>query len=144
MTRLPEPPPRRVLVDLKADPYIVEAGTELWRIYPRAGRHPRAWNAFRSFGPVKTMRFDHHEEPAREQERKILYGASIIGICVAEFFQEDRTVDRFTAEPWLVGFTVARRHAAGPPRHMADQSYSLDADQCRTARPCSPLVPRHL
>jgi hypothetical protein len=36
---------------------------------------------------VKTMRFDHHEEPVREQDRSILYGASRIPICIAEFLQ---------------------------------------------------------
>lgn len=95
MAKFPEPPPLHVLAGIAVDPYVIATGTLLWRVYPHAGRHPRAWNACRSFGPVKTMRFDHHSDPAREQERRILYGASSIAICVAEFFQEDKTIDRF-------------------------------------------------
>jgi len=108
VAKFPEPPPLHVLAGIAVDPYVIATGTLLWRVYPHAGRHPRAWNACRSFGPVKTMRFDHHSDPAREQERRILYGASSIAICVAEFFQEDKTIDRFMVEPWLVGFTVKR------------------------------------
>ncbi len=108
MPKLPEPPPVGALALIAADPYILRAGTELWRIYARGGAYPRAWNKFRAYGPVEDMRFDHHEEPAREQERRILYGASRIPICVAEFFQRTRTIDRRWGEPWLVGFTVER------------------------------------
>ena len=108
MPKLPEPPVPQVLAAIAPDPYIIHAGTELWRVYTRAGDHPRAWNTFRSYGPVKTMRFDHQEEPAREQERRVLYGASRIPICIAEFFQSGRMIDRVRGEPWLVGFTITR------------------------------------
>src|ERR687885_1390128 len=87
MPKLPDPPAPHALARIAPDPYILRAGTELWRVYARGGCHPRSWNTFRSYGPVKTMRFDHHEESVREQDRKILYGASRIPICSAEFFQ---------------------------------------------------------
>jgi len=108
MPKLPEPPSAQVLAGIAPDPYIIRAGTELWRVYAQGGKHPRAWNAFRAYGPVKDMRFDHHEEPMRQQERGVLYAASRIAICVAEFFQQGRTIDRHRGEPWLVGFTVKR------------------------------------
>lgn len=108
MPKFPEPRVPRILADVELDPYVIPVGTELWRIYGRGGAHPRAWNTFRAYGPVKSMRFDHHMEPVGEQDRKILYGASRISICVAEFFQRDRTIDRYRGEPWLVGFTVTR------------------------------------
>ena len=108
MPKLPDPPAPHVLAGIAPDPYILRAGTELWRVYARGGYHPRSWNTFRSYGPVETMRFDHHEEPVREQDRKILYGASRIPICIAEFFQVGRMIDRDRSEPWLVGFTVVR------------------------------------
>jgi hypothetical protein len=108
MPKFPEPPAPHLLADVEPDLYVVLARTELWRIYGRGGPHPRAWNTFRAYGPVKNMRFDHHAEPVEEQDRKVLYGASRIPICVAEFFQRDRTIDRYRGEPWLVGFTVTR------------------------------------
>jgi hypothetical protein len=89
----------------------------VWRIYLRAGRHPGGWNVFRRFGPLATGRFDHHVPPAREQERGILYGVastrrrgpgSPTMACVAEFFQDTRTIDPARGEPWLAGFPVVR------------------------------------
>lgn len=108
MPKLPQPPPAHVLAGIAPDPYLIPAGTELWRIYARGGTYPRAWNVFRAYGPVMDMRFDHHEEPPQEQPRRILYGASRIPICVAGFFQRGRTIDRDRGEPWLVGFTATR------------------------------------
>lgn len=108
MAKFPEPPPASVLTNIRAAHHVLSAGTPLWRLYSRRGAHPRAWNVFRSYGPLADMRFDHHEEPVREQARGILYAASLGPICVAEFFQADRTIDRFGGEPWLVGFSVRR------------------------------------
>src|SRR5919199_4495153 len=76
MPKLPDPPAPHALARIAPDPYILRAGTELWRVYARGGCHPRSWNTFRSYGPVKTMRFDHHEEPVREQDRRILFLAT--------------------------------------------------------------------
>ncbi len=83
------------------------AGTQLWRIYFRAGPHPTHWAMFRSFGPVDA-RFDHHLEPARIQERAILYGFTMATTCFAEVFQESRIIDRSARDPWLVGFRTSR------------------------------------
>ncbi len=101
--KFPEPPPD--LADIRPDWIVIRAGYELWRIYPRAGPHPSAWNEFRAFGPV-AARFDHHLPPPRPQKRGILYAAAGIVTCLAEYFQRQRTIDLVYAEPWLVGFAL--------------------------------------
>ena len=92
------PPDIARLADIAAQTHALPAGTPLWRVYSRAGRYPTRWNAFRFFGPSEKSRFDHHEEPARLQQRGILYSAPSIPVCVAEVFQRDRTIDRLAGE----------------------------------------------
>lgn len=104
MAQFPEPPPS--LHALPAAWRDITAGTRLWRIYARGGRHPGTWNQLRHFGPVTGARFDHHLPPPREQERGILYGALDGMTCVAEAFQATRLIDRRTQEPWLVAFEL--------------------------------------
>jgi len=87
---------------------MLPARTRLWRIYFRGGRYPTRWSVFRFVGPSDRNRFDHHEEPKREQVRGILYCAPVIPVCVAEVFQRDRTIDRYAGEPWLVGFETVQ------------------------------------
>ncbi|MDQ6602168.1 MAG: RES family NAD+ phosphorylase [Chloroflexota bacterium] len=82
------------------------AGTELWRVYFRGGAHPTTWNTFRTFGPIVSARFDHHEPPPHEQRRAILYAAIAGPICLAEVFQETRVIDRSRNAPWLVSFRI--------------------------------------
>jgi hypothetical protein len=86
--------------------HILQRGALVWRIYFRAGTHPGAWNRFRTFGPVAGGRFDHHQPPARDQERAILYAAGSGPACVAEVFQHNRLVDRVAWQPTLVAFTL--------------------------------------
>ncbi len=108
MAKLPNPPAglARIPPELRTLP----AGTELWRIYKRGGRHPVLWNTFRAYGPLRTARFDHHllgEGGAPfSQDRTILYAASEIATCLAEFFQGTRTISREAEEPWLAGFQL--------------------------------------
>jgi hypothetical protein len=107
MPKFPEPPS---VDELKAIPPSfkdIAAGTELWRIYFRGGRHPVRWNEIRHFGPT-LGRFDPHEPPPRVQKRAAYY-ASVLGpTCFAEVFQETRVIDRVAQEPWLVAFKTAR------------------------------------
>lgn len=83
------------------------AGSSLWRIHFRAGRHPTAWNELRRFGPT-SARFDHHVEPARVQERGILYAATQGPTCLAEVFQDSRAIGLHRSEPWLVEIELVR------------------------------------
>lgn len=87
--------------------HVLEAGTELWRIYGRGGTRPTIWSAFRTFGPTGA-RFDPHRPPAHDQDRDILYAATEILTCTAEVFQDTGFIDPRRSEPWLVGFRLVR------------------------------------
>ena len=105
MAKLPRPPAS--LAGVPPEWRAVPARTALFRVYFRASRHPTTWNAFRFYGPTNA-RFDHHEEPARLQERGILYAATHPRVAIAETFQADRLIDVRAGEPWLVGFRLTR------------------------------------
>ena len=105
MAKFPEPPPAGELLKLRADETTLPEGTLLWRIYFQAGRHPTTWDSFRDFGPANS-RFDHHLLPKRKQSRAILYASERGATCLAEVFQETRTIDRNRDEPWLVAFEL--------------------------------------
>lgn len=80
----------------------------MWRVYRAGGRHPTTWNGFRSYGPIATARFDHHEQPPRlDPDRSILYASSDIQGALAETYQDTRLIDRVDDEPWLVAFELA-------------------------------------
>ncbi len=81
----------------------------LWlRIYFRGGEHPTNWNSFRSYGPTNA-RFDHHRKPsALHKSRAILYSASNIRTCLAEVFQDTRTIHTGRRDPWLATFDFER------------------------------------
>lgn len=108
MAKLPNPPPIDELRALGPELLVLAKGTLLWRIYFRGGRFPTAWSTFRTFGPVASSRFDHHQASPARPPRGILHAASNGPTCFAEVFQETRTVDRGAGEPWLVGFELAR------------------------------------
>ena len=109
MAKLPGPPaPGALAARLPPEVKVLRRGTVLWRIYPRGGPHPATWSGFRHFGPVPGMRFDHHLLPPRAQGRGILYAALRIYTCLAEVFQETRTIERSRNRPWLVGIALAR------------------------------------
>jgi hypothetical protein len=107
VARLPNPPPAADLARVPPSWQTLRAGTELWRIYSRAGPHPTTWRAFRDFGPT-AMRFDHHLPPSRQQERKILYAAPQILTCLAEVFQDTGFIDPGLSDRWLVGFRTTQ------------------------------------
>lgn len=90
---------------------VLPAGTRLYRIHSRGGKHPTGWGRMRHYGPVGTAPFDHHSEPAWVQERRgILYaaaGSDAVATCVADAFQEDRLVDTYRDAPWLACFALA-------------------------------------
>lgn len=106
MPKFPEPPPVRRLAQIATRVRALPAGTELWRIYFRSEPHSTTWDAFRAYGPLRTARFDHHPPPSRVQDRAILYAAAAAQTCLAEVFQEQRFIDIFDREPWLVGFAI--------------------------------------
>jgi len=93
---------KKVSPDVRSLP----AGTALWRLYFRGGRHPAFWNTFRAFGPTRG-RFDHQVPPSKVQVRRILYAAEEGPTCLAEVFQDTRVIDRAAHDPWLAGFELA-------------------------------------
>jgi hypothetical protein len=105
-----DPPEPHLLARTKADEITLAAGTLLWRVYFRGGRYPTDWSTFRAFGPTGS-RFDHHDrDPTGKpwvQSRKILYAALDVTTCLAEIFQEARTIDRRTSTPYLAAFRLA-------------------------------------
>ncbi len=115
MAKLPAPPSPAELALVPPRVKTLAAGELLWRIYKRAGRHPVGWNTFRAFGPLPTARFDHHlagrDGAAHAQRRRIYYAAAEIATCLAELFQETRTIDRAGEEATLVAFELAREVA---------------------------------
>lgn len=111
MAKLPEPPPASALREISPDIETLRAGSRIYRIYFRGGRHPGAWSSPRAYGPAPGARFDHHTEPARVQERATMYaatGSDAIATCVAEVFQQSRLVDTGRHSPWLACFTLTR------------------------------------
>ncbi len=110
MAKLPEPPTVAVLRGIPPDVETLPAGTRLYRIYFRGGRHPGGWDRFRDFGPLPNARFDHHSEPPTAQDRAILYAAAgeeAVATCLAEAFQETRLVDTRLRDPQLACFSLA-------------------------------------
>lgn len=101
-TRCPVPP--TVLPALR--PGDVLSWTEpLLRIYSSAGPYAVTWNDFRRFGPVSTMRFDHHPPPPRVHSvRGVSYlagagpGVDPFEVAVLERFQHG-IVDTATGAP---------------------------------------------
>jgi hypothetical protein len=108
LAKFPEPPSAAVLARIQPLLRSVPAGSLLWRLYFRGGRHPTDWEVFRAFGPTGS-RFDHHLPPPRVQQRRILYAAAHAPTTVAEVFQDTRVVDRTARAPWLVAFKLRRK-----------------------------------
>jgi hypothetical protein len=112
LPKFPEPPDPAELARLApAVVDVVDPERLLWRVYRRAGRHPTLWNRFRYVGPTGA-RFDHHlpapDGIPRPQDRGILYAAGAGRTCLAEVFQDTRTINRWRGVPWLVAFRPAR------------------------------------
>jgi len=145
VAKLPPPPPRGALAArLPPRAKSLARGTVLWRIYHRGGAHPGAWNRFRHFGPVPTMRFDHHSLPPREQPRGILYAGLRVYTCFAEVFQETRTIGRHRGGPFLVGLELARSVSlldlTGPWPTRAGASMALSSGRRDRARAWSARI----
>ncbi|MET1255308.1 RES domain-containing protein [Aliikangiella maris] len=112
MAKFPRPKVGQQLPELQANDIItIPSERILWRIYNRRGEYPVKWYDFRYFGPTAS-RFDHQLRDAEQnsflQDRGIMYVGHNGPVCVAEFFQVSRVIDRHFREPWLVGFKPLR------------------------------------
>jgi hypothetical protein len=107
-------PPIRPLPTRRAnDTITISTDERLWRVYRQGGDHPTSWDDFRHYGPLATGRFDPHLAPPRRQRRGVIYaavrrprhrGESALDACLAEAFQDTRTIDKRDREPWVVAF----------------------------------------
>ncbi len=110
MAKFPHSPGVAALARLTPTTHVIPSGTRLARVYYAGGRHPKAWNAFRYFGPVNA-RWDHQtrnsDGEAEVQDRGTYYTATDAKTCLAETFQSTRRIDRAFHSPWLVVFETA-------------------------------------
>jgi hypothetical protein len=112
VAKLPHPPGVEAIKGVPQAVARLAAGTKLARIYFAGGPHPTSWNEFRHWGPLRTARFDHHLTLANgepyDQDRSILYCATLALTCLAELFQDTRRINRARKAPWLVIFELQR------------------------------------
>lgn len=82
----------------------------LWRISDTTGPHVLPWNSLRTYGPLRTMRWDPHTPPPSAQpERAVTYASPDLVTVMAERFQKYREVDPVSGDPYLYGFLPARQ-----------------------------------
>lgn len=95
------------LASIPFEQKLLRAGSQLYRVYFRAGDHPARWDSFRAWGPHPECRFDHHEgaEP-HEQARAILYAAERPHTALAEVFHATGLIHRTRGAPALVQFAL--------------------------------------
>ncbi|WP_062460773.1 RES family NAD+ phosphorylase [Demequina soli] len=78
----------------------------MWRIVRTSGDHVRPWWEPRSYGPLRTMRWDPQLPPPRDQPgRAVLYAASDIVGAAAEAWHATRRIDVRSGDPVIVSFT---------------------------------------
>jgi hypothetical protein len=67
------------------------------------------WNSFRTFGPLRSARYDPHEPPPHEQDEAVAYFGSDWEVCLAEVFQQTRVVQSGTGAPFITGVQPLRQ-----------------------------------
>lgn len=98
--------PSAVMVREPGD--IVTVRPVLWRIHRTRGSHVLGWNQLRGFGPLPTMRYDPHPEPAAPSTEGVLYAATSLATALAETFQATRVVDSRSLGPQVTAWTPTR------------------------------------
>ena len=112
MAKLPEPPSYAILAQIPPVTVTLQAGKEVSRVFFADKDYPSTWDGFRFYGPTAS-RFDHHllddQGNSTIQDRGIMYlatGSLAVPTCLAEVFQEKRTIDRLSGLPTYVGFPL--------------------------------------
>ncbi|WP_051442081.1 RES family NAD+ phosphorylase [Arthrobacter sp. H14] len=121
------PPGREELRSIGCETVDYPAGSVLWRIHTTMSTHVTPWNRLRTFGPLKTSRWEPHPLPKGEHDP---LGAAYLGedvtTCLAEVFQTSRFVDVDTASPYITAFRTAAdlvlADLTGPWFHRAGAS----------------------
>lgn len=87
---------------------FLEYDRALWRIYRTQGKHRQHWDELRDFGPLKSMRWDPHPEPAAAQpDWAVGYASPDVETAFAEVFQAARAIQLSAAQA-LVGWMPTR------------------------------------
>lgn len=106
-SKLPVNPDRDLLKQIEPEIYTIGSNEDWCRIYFRGGEFRTEWNELRFFGPTAS-RYDHHKADdngnPEVQNRGIIYCATDISTCVAEVFQDARSVDPRNNSPSLAVF----------------------------------------
>lgn len=84
------------------------SGRPIWRVHRTSGAYVIPWNQLRHYGPIDTMRFDHHDPPPHTQAKGISYNALDVPTVLAEVFQQTRVINRTKGDPYLTGWTPTR------------------------------------
>lgn len=98
--------PAQALVREPGD--VLSVRPVLWRVHRTQGGHVLAWNQLRTFGPIPTMRYDPHPEPAGPSVEGVLYTATGLATALAEIFQATRVVDSRSFAPRVTAWTPTR------------------------------------
>ncbi len=108
MAKLPRRPRRPVPDPFGPEETELAADLPLFRVYRSAGRHATTWGHFRTFGPARTGRFDHHPLPRGEHpDQRILYAAFEVKTAIAEAFGDERVIDRSRDGPYIARFRLS-------------------------------------
>ncbi|MBB2890041.1 RES domain-containing protein [Flexivirga oryzae] len=99
--------PTRELISRPGD--VLEYDRALWRIHRTQGTHRQRWDQLRDFGPLRSMRWDPHPEPARTQpDWAVCYASPDVETAFAEVFQATRAI-HLSAARALVGWLPSRK-----------------------------------
>jgi hypothetical protein len=108
--KLPDRPDLALLAASTPEHYDLGTDEVLWRIHRTTGPHVAPFNNLRTFGPIRSCRFDPHPDgPATEHQGiGVLYAAGTLQTSLAEVFQITRVIDCVTDAPAASAFRLRR------------------------------------
>jgi hypothetical protein len=107
VVKLPLPPAPETLAWEEGDLFALTRHTVLWRLHRCAGENVVPWNELRFWGPSHA-RFDPQELPPGPSDRGVSYSSIDIATCLAEVFQDRRTVNTSRGSPYLTAWRPTR------------------------------------
>jgi hypothetical protein len=107
VVKLPLPPAPEALTWEEGDLSALPRHTVLWRLHRCAGENVVPWNELRFWGPSHA-RFDPQEPPPGPSDRGVSYVSADIATCLAEVFQDRRTVNTSRGSPYLTAWRPTR------------------------------------
>lgn len=93
----------------RTDTDVLDVRLPLWRIHRTQGQHVLPWDAFRTYGPLPTGRYDPHPAPPGEHHGSgVTYAAMNLSTAIAETFQRSRTVNTVSDAPYATSWAPVR------------------------------------